>query len=376
MEKRGILWLIIITVVLQLGVYFLLNWQAGQLINPVIKTDKPYTIHADLRRAEHFAVSYNKKYLACLDQDQLTVIDLISNQVIYATTQTRQEASNEMVTANKIMGFRWLPDRNAMVYLAEGKNIGMVSLYSLDLSVSASSMVVQPKLDREISMDVRHIDQIEISTYTNNLVILYKDSKQASKLLKIDIMKTVNILSRPGEIISKIAVSNKYGTIYIDSRLGKTKSITSINGSTRTVLSTAAEESLLGCQNEKAYIGKFNDGENRQPFGTLSEIAVYQTSADGNSLAYQKTILWQGAIPFDSLKTNVMISTTGNIVLLHAGRLDVISANGTHRSLNLSGSTSENYQTAYIMPPSGDGYFELRTGKQNSVYYWRVCQFL
>lgn len=405
MKKRGILWLVFITIALQLGGYTLLDWQAGQLINPVIKAGKSYAITMDLSNACNFALSFNKKYLACLNDEKLIIIDLTLNKVVYTTTgNTGQDPLRSVLTANKVLEFRWLPDRNALVYLAEIEHrIGAVSLYSLDLSAGgtktfstegsskspgmpvaksdAASDGIQPKLDREIGMDVDRIIQIEMSTYTNNLFILYEDSKQSTQLMKIDIMKTVNTISLSGEKISKLAVSNKYGIVYLESRLGDDKSIIAIQGGIRKVLSQAPEDVLLGCQEDNVFIGKVGDSqvsassENGQ---VLYEIDRYQklsgSSTDGtsNTTEDQKTSLWRGKIPYNDVEAE--ITTGGQILLLSKERLDVISAKGVYRSLNLPVTVSDGSladRTEIIISSTGDLYFELRPQEKKSVYYWR-----
>lgn len=396
--------LVLITITIQLAVYILFDWQAGQLINPVIKTDKAYAIKTDLSSAGNFALSYNKKYLACLDAEQLKIIDLTSHKMIFTTGSTSQDLLSSVLTADSVLGFRWLPDRNSLVYLAESDpQIGMVSLYSLDLSVvgagnlntegtsdssdtadfdssytsdlsgesvaasTKSSGRVQPKLDREIGMDVQRILQIEISTYTNNLFILYEDSNQDTRLMKIDIMKTVNTISLPGEMISKLAVSNKYGIAYLESELENKKVITAITGGTRKVLSQTAGDILLGCQDTEVYIGTLKGNATGNQNGILSEIDSYHVQVD--SSAVTKTNLWQGETSYNAAQS--VVSSNGMLAILSNEELIVISAKGAIRSVKITSGTSGKSHTVNVLSPTNDLYLELWPGEKKSVYYWR-----
>jgi uncharacterized protein with WD repeat len=226
--KRGkvVAFLGIITIALQIGIFFILDWQTEQLLNPSFRIDKPYSIKDDLCRASNHSLSFNNRYLAYISENLLNVIDLTNNKIVFSSLHQRP---------NSILGYKWLPDRNSMVYLVKNNSDidYTTSLFSLNFDTAPTAptsnldFTFSPKLDRLFNQFIHEIITIEVSTYTNNLYILYSDKDQNKRLITIDIMKNINRLDKATEHILAMSVSNKFGTVYVET---SKKSIYSVKG--------------------------------------------------------------------------------------------------------------------------------------------------
>jgi len=354
LKRRWMIWLLLLSLVLQLAVYALLNWQAEQLLNPSLHINQAYVLKTDLSQADGFVLSYNKKLLAYRSGRYLEVIDLTTNKKIFSKCPEKDAA--------KIVGFAWLPDRNSMVYLIREQNKNAItSLYSVDFSTGSSELnSFEPMMDRELSLAVNQVLQIEMSTYTNNLLILFQDDNQTRQLITMDIMKTLNRVNQQGEEILYIAVSNKFGSIYVESRMETNKAIDIYQAGSKNRISVDPEDILLGCRDDKIYIGKISGN-------ILREVTVYQEQTSGPAMT--GTVIWQGEIPYTEIETK--ISSTNQIMIKSKGRLDVISANGKHQSLKLPDGSATRSNAVIVLAPMGDLYLELLPGNEKSVYYWR-----
>jgi len=354
LKRRWIIWLLLPSLVLQLAVYALLNWQAEQLLNPSLHINQAYVLKTDLSQAYGFALSYNKKLLAYQAGRYLEVIDLTTNTKIFSKCPEEDAA--------KIAGFAWLPDRNGMVYLIREQNKNAVtSLYSVDFSTGSSELnSFESMLDRKLSLAVNQVLQIEMSTYTNKLFILFKDDNQTHQLITIDIMKTLNRVNQQGEEILNIAVSNKFGSIYAESRMGTDKAIDVYQAGSKNPISVDPEDTLLGCRDDKIYVGKISGN-------ILQEVTVYQVQPSGPAMT--EAVVWQGEIPY--AETETKISSANQVIIKSRGRLDVISTNGKHQWLRLPDMSATESNAVIILAPTGDLYLELLPGNEKSIYYWR-----
>jgi len=354
LKRRWIIWLLLPSLVLQLAVYALLNWQAEQLLNPSLHINQAYVLKTDLSQAYGFALSYNKKLLAYQAGRYLEVIDLTTNTKIFSKCPEEDAA--------KIAGFAWLPDRNGMVYLIREQNKNAVtSLYSVDFSTGSSELnSFESMLDRKLSLAVNQVLQIEMSTYTNKLFILFKDDNQTHQLITIDIMKTLNRVNQQGEEILNIAVSNKFGSIYAESRMGTDKAIDVYQAGSKNPISVDPEDTLLGCRDDTIYVGKISGN-------ILQEVTVYQVQPSGPAMT--EAVVWQGEIPY--AETETKISSANQVIIKSRGRLDVISTNGKHQWLRLPDMSATESNAVIILAPTGDLYLELLPGNEKSIYYWR-----
>lgn len=335
---------------MQLVIFLILDWKTEQLLNPSFRFDKGYSINVDLNNAHSFSLSYNNRYLAFVVQNYLEVLDLLNNQLVFCSLPAQEST---------FLGFKWFPDRNGLVYLI-GKNQNpaySACLYSLDLEAilsSDSKSPFIPRLDRKINLPITEIIKIDMSTYTNNLYILYRDQNKNNKLINIDIMKNINRLEKDGEIVQNMSVSNKFGTLYIQSQNSNKgyERIYSMKGREWNLLTNDTGNILLGSQGGLLYIGKIE-------YNTLQEI--YQYPENLPTAIPQKEAFWKGNIPLNY--KDIIISTDQKIILQGTERLDMIFPEGQYISNKISDQT-------LVLSPTGKMYLEILPA--SNKYFWRA----
>jgi len=343
-NNKLIICFIIASIGLQLTVFLFLDRKADQLLNPSYRFDKEYSIDESLADAEKYSLSYNNKFLACVLKNNLKIVDLTNNNVFNIN-------NNESI----FMGYKWLPDRNGLIYFTKSSTNDkkVINLYSLDLETENQ---IIPKLDRTVSIDLEEILEIEISTYTNNLYILSKTPNQETELIKIDLMKNYVKLNKPDEPIIRISVSNKFGFLFVESlNKDKKKSITMLKSNERTLICNDPNMVLLECSDNLLYIGKLDNGYLAQVYLYMLDNTINQLSANGGYL------IWQGYIPFK--ETTSIICSDDNLLLKSTNSLYIIQPNGKLKKLDIRNN---------IIPAStGLMYMELLTDEFKTTYYWR-----
>lgn len=351
--KRGkvLAFLGVITIVLQISIFTMLDWQAEQLLNPSFRIDQPYSLKNDLYGAYDYSLSYNNRYLAYIFEDSLNVIDLTNNIIVFSSSNQEPISS--------ILGYKWLPDRNGMVYFAKNNsNSGLdhtTSLFSLNFdtafdNILASNLdfIFSPKLDRVINQFIHEIIRTEVSTYTNNLYVLYSNKKENKRLITIDMMKNINRIDKATEDILAMSVSNKFGTIFVETNKN---SIFAVKGREWNLITDNPAHMLLGCQDDLLFIGKTK--------GTsLQEVLLYSIGTSDNQ--GNKDVLWEGNIALNFHK--VVISPDHKLLFQGAECLNIICPDGKYISKNISNNT-------IVLSPTGKMYLEILP--KFNKYYWR-----
>ncbi|NLI93979.1 MAG: hypothetical protein GX434_17820 [Peptococcaceae bacterium] len=348
-NTKKIILIIIFSLAFQWMVYALLNWKADELLNPFFRLNRSYSVDAELKNAHRFTLSYNNKFLSCISDNELCIINLTSNKKI-------KYKEDPVIAEGIILGYKWLPDRNSLLYVKKNPLTGVSSVYSLDLdeiSVSGSGAGFDATLERTINFPMEQIFDIQISTYTNNLYFLYKDQEAKHKILKMDIMKNINRMDNPNEEINKIFVSNRFGNLFLESREGTIKTILSQLDRERTVLTEGEKNILLGCEDNKVYIGKLKD--------SLLE-GIFSILVDPNGKKLQTQEIWQGEIPYDPVY--VRVSADDKVMIQNTRRLDIIRADGKHDSRNMPEGT-------VVLSDTGKTFMQIIPGRDSLVYYWR-----
>lgn len=348
MRKKTLIFLIL-TLVFQLIIFSLLDWQADQLLNPSFRLDQAYGVAVEAAGAEEFSLSYNNKYLGYLRDNELNIIDLTRNKLILYNKDYNADA--------KVFAYKWLPDRNSLVFLAASESNDTL-LVSLDLdtrSFSDSDQDYAARLERPLHIPMHEASGLAMSTYTNNLYILYRDSRLHSQLVKLDIMKNINRLGDPDEEIRTICVSNKFGTVYYASELGPTKKIVAARDRETVVITQDNKAVLLGCEDDKVYLGKVDERDN------LRLIELYQAGI--NSEENKFIPLWQGELPFAPLE--ISISANNQIVMRGPTSLTKILFDGKLVQKKLPADRT------IVLSPTGDRYLEIDTQKEKIIYCWR-----
>lgn len=340
--------IIMISLVLQLFIFAMLDLKAEQLLNPSFRFDKAYDLNADLSEARGLSLSYNNRFLAYIAEDNLEIIDLTNNKVILTRLPPQAQIS--------LLAYKWLPDRNGIVYLVQNSSDynSAVSLFSLDLDNSSPSdpnFPPEPKLDRVLNLSIQEIISLEVSTYTNNLYLLYRTQDQNTRLITIDIMKNINRSDKAGENILAIAVSNKFGNVYVESKNEMSKAIFAVKGREWSLITENCEDILLGCQDNLIYIGRIEERSLRQIF-------FYTQGSQDTVLT--KEINLQGDIQLK--QKDVLISTDHKVLHQSSDTLDIIYPDGRYISKKIGDKT-------IVLSPTGKMYLEISPSAKK--YYWR-----
>ncbi|KLU58935.1 hypothetical protein CEB3_c49540 [Peptococcaceae bacterium CEB3] len=176
------------------------------------------------------------------------------------------------------------------------------------------------------------IMQMAFSTFTNLIYVLIKDGS-TNVLLRIDVMKELQHLNRPGETISNMTVSGRYGTLYIDTTVGGRKEIVAldaVHGWQRTLISRNQDYVLLGDKSGILYVGDVQNGDIVKIL-TLTETGSEKTLPQFNTE-------WSGTIPFRQAR--VQMGAHNEVIIYNAGKAYIVDK-GQLRSVNLQG--SDNY---------------------------------
>jgi hypothetical protein len=386
-KLRIILVWTIISLFLQFSVYGFTNYQVGKILNPVyepITTNLKATIPGT--NLENIQISYAKDYLAYKENGVFKVFNLKEQKVVF---EKKPEANSEKNMG--VMGYQWLPDRDALIYLYSKKNPNPVTkvtsqnktVTSSNKSVTTQKEDINNKEDKPVSQQpkttIRNnnpwltelytlefppsneltppdnrphdislesypagglITQMSFSTYTNLMYLTIK-SGTSMTLMEIDVMKDVRNLQRSGELISNMAISDQLGTLYIDSKIGTNRQIVAVKSYDRNVISKDLSDVILGDRNGKLYLGKVTNNQ-------LTKISTREDKTNFNEKVNPITI-WEGSIPFKDAK--VVIGSLGQVIVYNQQTAYIIN-NSKVKEVDLQG--EENY-----VSPDGAELIEL-----------------
>ena len=186
-------------------------------------------------------------------------------------------------------------------------NPQITELYSLELPNSDEDTAPDDRFNQTIDKFPAggKIEELVVST-TTNLIYLTVKNGTAETLLEIDVMKNVNTLSKSGETIDTMAASDRYGTLYIDSKVvGTTHQVLALKGSQRQTISNNLNDRILGIRDGKVYIGQVEN----------NALVKIKTTPDLAELKKNPSLKveWEGSIPFKDVRT--LIGTKGQVVI-------------------------------------------------------------
>lgn len=373
----------IISLLLQFGVYGFADYEVNKVLNPVYEP-----ITANLKAVipgtnlENIQISYAKDYLAYKENGVFKVFNLKKEKVVFEKSPDQDSEKNMGV-----MGYQWLPDRDALIYFFSKKNPNAVTTVTVQPSKTAvtsrsegstksdeKTITQQPKIEKrynnpwltelftlecsasdednppdnrsnddlvlEIYPAGGVINQMVFSTYTNLIYLTVKNGSYMS-LLEIDVMKDVRSLNRSGEVISNMAVSDQQGTLYLDSKIGSTNQIVAVKNWDRYVISKDANDVILGDRNGKLYLGRVVDNQ-------LTRISTREDKTNINEKVNLNPV-WEGSVPFQD--SHVVIGASGQVVVYDQKTAYIIN-NGEIKEIELRG--EENY-----VSPDGAQLIEL-----------------
>ncbi|WP_407307042.1 hypothetical protein [Desulfosporosinus sp. SB140] len=389
-----------ISVLLQYGGYYILNSQVQKVISPPpAASTQPITtqLKANIPAIDltDVKISYAKDYLAYAENGTLKVFNLKKNKVVF---QKAPPSDNDKSLG--VLMYQWLPDRNTLLYFYAKKNpdpVNYVTVYppntTIQVPASASgSISVLPKTedpnqtivhevpktvtkevtaaphlekrygnpqitelysldlpnsDEDTAPDDRfnqtidafpaggNIENLVVSTSTNLMYLTVKDASR-ELLLEIDVMKNVRTLSQSGETIDNMAASDRYGTLFLDSKEGGIHRIIALDGAKRQIISRNSNDGILGIKDGKVYIGEVQN----------NELIKIETTPDLIHMTNNSSLTteWEGAIPFNN-SSCTLIGAKGQVIVYDqqkayidtAGRLTEVKLHGDENYISDDG---------------------------------------
>lgn len=391
-KLRIILVWTLISLLLQYGAYSFMNNQVQKVMAPS-ETIAPITLHLKATipgvNLETIQISYAKDYLAYSENGTLKVINLTSNKVVF---EKKSPSENDKTLG--VLTYQWLPDRSTLLYFYAKKNPNPVVTYvtvsppktTVQATIKTPTPVerkiedpnqkvekvvpkvvpkavpVEPKVekrygnpqitelyslempnsDEDTAPDDRFnrtiddfpagakIQELVVST-TTNLIYLTVKNGSAQTLMEIDVMKNVSTLSKSGETIGDMSASDRYGTLYINSKVGTTHQVIALQGTKRQIISKNTNDRILGIREGKVFIGEVKN----------DLLVMIKTTTDLAEMTNNPTLKteWEGSIPFDN-NVRMLIGAEGQIIVYDHQKANIV-IDGQLQEVQLQG--DENY---------------------------------
>lgn len=388
-KLRIILVWTLVSLSLQGGAYFFLNSKIQQVMAPIL--NEPITLKLNTSipgtDLENIQISYAKDYLAYTENGTLKIFNLVQEKLVFEKKSPS--------TTDKTLGvltYQWLPDRNTLLYFYAKKNPNEITtvtvypkatveaptqqstpedpetedpiqkvekvvpkvvpaepriekrygnpqiaeLYSLELPESNDNNPPDDRFNQTIDKLPKggKIENLVFST-ASNLIYLTVKNESTQLLMEIDVMKNVRTLNKSGEAIDNIAASDRYGTLYIDSKVGKVHQVTALDGTKRRVITNNSNDRILGVKEGKVYIGEVIN----------NELVNIKTTSDRSELTDNPSLQteWEGLIPFKNVR--MLIGSKGQVIIydhqtahiVTDGRLKEIKFDGEENYVSIDG---------------------------------------
>jgi len=322
-----------------------LNNQVQKVMSPVAAAIEPIAVQlkatipgSDLRNIQ---ISYAKDYLAYSENGSLKVFNLKKGKVVF---EKKSPSATDKTLG--VLTYQWLPDRDILLYFYAKKNpneVTTVKVYPPKITVPVEpqsedpnhpkivtkEIPVQPKLEKRYgnpqitelySLELPNSDEdtapndslntfdppngsekisaggkIEqfVNSPTTNLMYLTVTNESTQLLMKIDISKEVSTLHKSGgELIDNIAISDRFGTLYFDSKVGTSHQVIALEGTNRQIISDSVNDRILGIKEGKVYIGQVKN----------DQLVKIKTTSDLVKMTDNPSLqtVWVGSIPFNN----------------------------------------------------------------------------
>ncbi|MDR3541431.1 MAG: hypothetical protein P4L69_10770 [Desulfosporosinus sp.] len=289
--KRIIIWTLV-GILLQIPVYYVLNQMIQNVMNPTslaqktsVQGDK-FTLAAP--NINNPLVSYDDNYLAFRSDRDFLIYNFGQHSVIWKMDQTGSK---------KVLGYQWLPDRNALLVFEAGLGVNpaqpgrmSVGIHSLEVTGNPDKIQDSFSLTLPLSFQRSQISDISLSTATNLLYFSVQGQAQ-SNLYEVDVMKNLKRLNRLGEYVDSLVVSPVKGTVYFNTKGTTTGQTLAVNGNARVQVASNPLDKVLGLWNQKLYLGTVDQGylvkiwtiPDNQPSPTRPDFSLF----------------WTGKVPWD-----------------------------------------------------------------------------
>lgn len=359
-KLRIILVWTLVSLFLQGGAYFLLNNKVQEVMAPLSNVPITLKLNATIpgSNLKNIQISYAKDYLAYTENGTFKIFNLVLGKLVFEKKSPS--------TTDKTLGvltYQWLSDRNTLLYFYAKKNPNEVTtvtvyptkstvktptqnstpeelktedpnqkiekvvpkavpvepriekrygnpqiteLYSLELPESNDDAPPDDRFNQTIDKLPKggKIENVVFST-SSNLIYLTLKNESTQLLMEIDVMKNVRTLNKSGETIDNMAASDRYGTLYVDSKVGDTHQVIALDGTKRRVISKKSNDRILGIRDGKVYIGEVIN----------NELVKIKTTSDRSELTDNPSLKteWEGLIPFKNVR--MLIGSKGQVVV-------------------------------------------------------------
>ena len=340
----------LISLLLQLGAYSLLNYQIQKVMQPAGSEPITLKLKATIPGFDitNVQISYAKDYLAYSENGTLKIFNLKKKKVIF-----EKISPSEKDIGLGVLSYQWLPDRSTLIYFYAEKSSKQsgssqnTELYSLELPSSDEDTAPDNRLNQTIGNFPAggKIEELVVSTSTN---LMYFTVKKGSteRLMEINVMKNVRTLSKSGEFVDNMAASDQYGTLYIDSKIGSTQNIIAFDAGKRKTISRNNYDRILGISAGKVYIGEVKN----------DELVKIKTITDRSKMTESPSLKteWKGTVPFKNVRA--LVGANGQIVVYDNQTAYIVTA-GQLKEVKLTG--DQNYV-------SDDGAELIQLSKQGT----------
>lgn len=256
---------IILSIVFQLlvlggaEVYFSVpNDLKVQLTTLSVRTDK--TSIPLPKNSKNIKVSFDASYAAYLKNNDIEIINL-KNKKVKKVIQAGEDSLNY---------FRWLPDRNMLVYAVKHKlsNVCNIQLFTYDTESESKKHFSKVSLSTSYNPEVTDIG---LSPLTNVVYAKIKTTSTSANIYRFNIMGNMK------KVISVSADASIEETMYSDNLLfERNYKVFVINGEKGNLYSLAFKEKVCLLRvsfNDNVYIGKLDDNNkvNEIIYGRINE---------------------------------------------------------------------------------------------------------
>ena len=389
----------LVSVGLQIGFLYYLEHQIKGDANASTTPQPPKIIQTTVSltgtNIKNLQASYNKDYLAFYDSQGFKVVAIKTGKVVFEEAKPAK---------GELLGYHWLPDRNTLLFVttranpkAKGSSVvsrsepnfrplikedplektpsttpattptpapapkpappaipsQLTELYTVDFAATDEESPPDRKLGRRLDgfPAGSTIQSMDVSTYTNLIYLMVKTSN-GQLVYEIDVMANVRTVQRSGEKISRMVVSDKKGTLYLQSILSGTPQIVAVKHSGREQVLKGSEYVLLGVDAGKLLVGLVQEGH-------LSSILSLNDQGVQDKSSSKTSTMWTGQIPW---KSSDSVEVSNNFISLFDGQRIVVLDNGKERAVTPSG--DDNYLTSdgrevMEVRPNGDGTVQV-----------------
>lgn len=235
-------------------------------------------------------LSFNARFGAYLKDGVLHIVNVESNK-------DKKVAGLEK---DKITYFKWLPDRDMVIYSSDTKNgkkgVIQMSTYEADSETTRDYPVISDLSSKSKVMD------IDLSPFTNVVYAKINTSDSASKIIRFNIMSQyahvmnlkADAIIKECSYVNKLVYQNEGESVYIYDGIKGTRKKLSVNGEKARILDIDSNDTL--------YIGILNSA------GKVTEIHSQKLTEGNATEEWTKTVLKESILP-----ENIKITGNGNI---------------------------------------------------------------